>query len=98
MIIRLSDDAERDLVDGIAFYNQHGRDVATYFLDSLMDDLRSLSVVGGVHGKRYGYHCMGAKRFPFAIYHIVEGSAILVLAILDERRDPEWIARRLQRG
>ena len=98
MIVRLSDDAERDLLDGIAFYDQHGWDVGTHFFDSLMDDLRSLSVVGGMHAKRYGYHCVASKRFPFAIYYIVDGSEILVVGILDERRDPQWIARRLDRG
>ncbi len=98
MIVQISDDAERDLLDGIAFYDRHGRDVGTHFFDSLTDDLRSLSVLGGVHAVRYGYHCVGSKRFPFAIHYIVEGDDLLVVAILDERRDPQWIARRFNRG
>ena len=98
MIVKLSDDAERDLLDGVAFYDQQGRDIGDYFLDSMMSDLRSLGVVGGVHAKRYGYHCMSAKRFPYAVYYFVAGEVVSVVAILDERRDPEWIKRRLKRG
>lgn len=98
MIVTLSDDAERDLRDGIAFYDQHGREVGGYFLDSITADLRSLCVLGGVHAKRYGFHCMGAKRFPYAVYYFVAGDIVSVVAILDERRDPDWIERRLKRG
>lgn len=41
---------------------------------------------------------MPAKRFPFAIYYAVSNDTVYVVAILDERRDPEWIRRRLERG
>lgn len=77
---------------------QHGSEVGDYFLDSIGADLRSLSVLGGVHAKRYGYYCMGAKRFPYAIYYFAVGDVVSVVAILDERRDPNWIEQRLKRG
>ena len=83
---------------GVAFYDHQGSDVGDYFLDSITSDLRSLSVVGGVHAQRYGYHCMSAKRFPYAVYYFVDCEVVHVVAILDERRDPDWIERRLERG
>jgi hypothetical protein len=41
---------------------------------------------------------MAAKRFPYAIYYTVEGATVSVVAVLDERRDPEWVKSRLLRG
>lgn len=67
MIVLISDDAEMDLADGVAFYDQHGTEIGDHFSNSLLADIQSLSVVGGVHGKRFGYHCMAANRFPYAI-------------------------------
>jgi len=98
MIVQISDDAESDLADGVAFYDQHGLEVGDHFRDSILADLQSLSVFGGVHSKRFGYHCMAAKRFPYAIYYLANETTVFVVAILDERRDPEWIRRRLARG
>lgn len=95
MIVKLSDDAEQDLLDGVDFYDQQGSEVGDYFLDSMTSDLRSLSVLGGVHAKRYGYDCMGAKRFPYAVYYFILEEIVSVVAILDEIRDPDWIKQRL---
>ena len=98
MIVQLSDDAERDLVNGIAFYDARDRQAGDYFFESLTTDVRSLAVLGGVHSMLHGFHCMSASRFPFAVYYEVRSDVVLVVAILDERRDPEWIADRLRNG
>ena len=97
MIVQLSDDAERDLLMGIAFYDAGDRRAGDYFFESLTADVRSLAVLGGVHSIRYGFHCMTASRFPFAIYYAVRSEVVMV-AILDERRDPTWIVDRLKNG
>ncbi|QDV71268.1 hypothetical protein Poly24_50030 [Rosistilla carotiformis] len=98
MNVQLSGEAERDLLNGVAFYDGGDRHAGDHFLESLTTDLRSLSFLGGVHAMRHGYHCMSASRFPFAIYYAVDSGSIFVIAILDERRDPGWIANRLQLG
>lgn len=98
MIVMISDDAEVDLVDGVAFYDQHGLEIGDHFCNSLLEDVQSLSVVGGVHSQRFGYYCKAAKRFPYAIYYTIDETTVFVVAILDERRDPNWIKRRLARG
>ena len=97
MIVRISDDAEVDLAAGAAFYDQHGPDVGDHFCDSLLTDIDSLSVIGGVHSKRFGFHCMATKRFPYAIYYTMDAETVSVIAVLDERRDPKWIQQRLDR-
>lgn len=77
MNVLVSGDAERDILDGIAFYGAYGPDVGNYFYLSILADLQALSVFGGVHSKRSGYHCMPAKRFPFAIYYAVSDSTYM---------------------
>lgn len=39
---------------------------------------------------------MLSKRFPFGIYYEVEDGVAYVYAILDLRRDPLWIGKRLR--
>lgn len=65
---------------------------------STMTTAEKLAVLGGIHSKRFGCHCMPAKHFPFAIYYSMSESTVFVVAILDERRDPDWIDSRLKRG
>lgn len=98
MIVLISDDAEVDFADGVAFYDQHGPEIGDHFADSVLADVQSLSVVDGVHAQRFGFYCMAAKQFPYAIYYTIHEATVFVVAILDERRDPKWIQRRLTRG
>ncbi len=42
-----------------------------------------------------GFHRMLVKRFPFAVYYLIEDDRADIYAVLDCRRDPEWIAKRL---
>jgi len=53
--------------------------------------------------RRYGYHRMLIKRFPFAAYYEIYGSVARVVAILNMRRNPKSIRallteRRSQSG
>jgi hypothetical protein len=94
----VSREAEDDILDAIAFYDSNGKTVGDYFLRSIIADVHSLSIFGGIHSIRCGYHCMAAKRFPFAVYYSIVGQSVYVVAVLDERRSPEWILDRLKRG
>ncbi len=55
------------------------------------------TLVSGVHSRRYGFYRLLSKRFPFAVYYDVEGSAARVAAVLDMRKDPAWIRQELDR-
>ena len=59
-------------------------------------ELDSLILFAGVHPIYFGFHRMLSKRFPFGIYYEVENDAVYVYAILDLRRDPLWIRKRLR--
>ena len=66
-----------------------------YFLDCIQADVRSLKFYAGIHEMAEGFHRMLVKRFPFAVYYLIEDDRADIYAVLDCRRDPEWIAKRL---
>ncbi len=95
MEIRLLETAKEDLREGWSFYEKSAVELGDYFLDCIQADVRSLILYAGIHEMAEGYHRMLAKRFPFAVYYLIEDETIDVYAILDCRRDPEWIVKRL---
>src|ERR1019366_10442671 len=98
MRIELSDEAEQDLIDGAASYDLREPGIGNYFLDCLFSDIDSLSFAGGIHPVIHGYHRLLSKRFPFAVYYEVDGLVVRVRAVLDCRRNPAGIKRRLRQG
>ncbi len=95
MRIEILLEAEKDLVDGYAFYERQLQGLGQYFLDSLFSDLESLHLYAGIHAMHFGYHRLLAKRFPFIVYYRIQDKVIRVYAVLDCRRDPAWIRNRL---
>ena len=95
MRITILDEAEQDLIDGYRFYEANGAGLGEYFLDSIFSDIDSLQVYAGVHARHFGFHRLLARRFPYAVYYLVEKRTVRVFAILDCRRDPQRIKRRL---
>ena len=75
--------------------NRAKPELAITSLDSILSDLDSLILFAGVHPIHFGFHRMLSKRFPFGIYYEVEQDVAYVYAILDLRRDPLWIQKRL---
>jgi|SRR5579862_9649322 len=97
MKIEILDDAKEDLIAAYHFYEEQSLGLGSYFLDSLFSDIDSLLLYAGIHRSVHGsYRCL-AGRFPFAIYYRVEADVIRVRAVIDCRRDPRWIRRRLGR-
>ena len=95
MRVEILAEARDDLLAGFRFYERQARGLGKYFRDSLSGDIDSLAIHGGVHAKVFGYHRSVSKRFPFAIYYRVEENVVRVRAILDCRRNPSWIRRKL---
>jgi hypothetical protein len=96
MTVVILEDAAEDLESGAQFYESCAAGVGDYFLDSLLSDLDSLVLFAGVHPTHFQFHRMLSKRFPFAIYYEVEDDDVYVYAILDLRRDPLLIQKRLR--
>ena len=86
---------EGDLAAGREFYDSLEFGVGEYFVDSIMADADSLALFAGIHGKRFGFHRLLGKTFPFAVYYLLDSGQARVYAILDMRRDPTWIRAEL---
>ena len=96
MKIKILASASQDLIDGYRFYESQAERVGAYFLDSLYSDIDSLIISAGVHSIHFGkYHRLLSKRFPFAVYYRLENETALVYAVLDCRRRPAWIRKKL---
>jgi hypothetical protein len=94
--IVIQSSALADLADGFDFYERIEPGLGGYFLDSLYSDIDSLQLYAGIHMIQFGkYHRLLSKRFPYGIYYQVKEDTVLVRAVLDLRRDPERIKRRL---
>lgn len=96
MRIEILDEAQDDLIQGFHFYESREAGLGAYFLDCLFSDIDSLLVYGGIHQVVYGHRRCLSKRFPFAIYYSVEENVVHVHAVLDCRRNPLWIKKRLK--
>jgi len=94
--IEILPEARDDLLAGFWFYERQGRGLGAYFRDSLDRDIESLCQLGGVHSVVFGYHRKLSRRFPFAIYYRIEEDVVRIRAILDCRKRPSWIRRRLR--
>lgn len=95
MKVRVLRSALEDLASGREFYDRQEIGVGDYFFDSLFSDVDSLTLYGGIHRVKHGFHRMLARRFPYAIYYQVVENEAVVFRILDCRRNPDWIRRSL---
>jgi hypothetical protein len=62
----------------------------------LIADIESLAYYGGIHQIEHGYQRALSKRFPFCIYHSLASEVLLIVAVIDARRDPLWIRKRFE--
>ena len=95
MKINILRSAQNDLDEGYIFYEDSERGVGEYFLSSLQRDILSLKILSGVHQRVGPYYRKYASKFPHAIYYSIESDEIRIHAVIDSRRDPDWINDRL---
>jgi len=94
--IQITSDALEDLNEGFLFYEAQEEGLGEYFSDSLKSDIEGLKITGGVHRVAYKNFQRALSRiFPYAIYYTVEGQIITIWAVIDCRRNPEWISEHL---
>ncbi len=97
MKIKILNSANLDLINGYWFYEKQTKGLGIYFLDTLFSDIDSLKIYAGMHPIHFEkYHRLLSKRFPFAIYYRIEDDTVFVYAVLDCRRDPAWIRKKLK--
>jgi hypothetical protein len=95
--ISIQQSALGDLRRGFWFYEGKESGLGGYFLDSLYADIDSLILFAGIHPLHWGcFHRLLSDRFPFAVYYLIEEDAVLVVAVLDLRSDPDVHVKRLR--
>jgi plasmid stabilization system protein ParE len=97
MRIKILSVAENDLEEGHRFYESQADGLGTFFLDTLYSDIDSLAYFAGMHRVVLGYHRLLSKRFPFAVYYRVADDDATIFAVLDCRRNPSWIRKKLSK-
>ena len=97
MRIEILEEARRDLVEGFHFYENQQQGLGAYFLSNLYADIEYLKTYAGIHHKPFKpYHRQLSKKFPFGIFYTVENETVSIHAVLDLRRSPTWIRKRLR--
>jgi len=91
------EEAAQDLEIARDFYDSREFGIGIYCVDALIADLESLTLFHGVHSVHFGCHRMLATHFPYGIYYIEAPKETRVVAILDLRRDPNWIRKELNK-
>tara|TARA_R110002096_G_scaffold112163_4_gene244463 strand:- start:631 stop:930 length:300 start_codon:yes stop_codon:yes gene_type:complete len=94
--VQISEEALQDLNEGFLFYEAQQSGLGDYFVSSLRSDIERLKIAGGAHRIVYcDYHRLICHTFPFAVYYTCESDSVIIWAVIDQRRDPEWIRKHL---
>ena len=94
--ILISSDALSDLNEGFLFYEQQHQGLGDYFSTNLRSDIEELKISGGSHRVVYRQFYRSLSRaFPYGIFYTLEDEIITIYAVVDLRRDPEFIRRHL---
>lgn len=88
-------EAAEDIEQARDFYEAQQSGIGDYCADSLLADIENLALYHGIHAKHFGLYRMLADRFPFGIYYRETKTETQVIAVLDLRRDPDWIRSEL---
>ncbi len=72
MDIRLLEGAKEDLRNGWFFYEPQTTGLGDRFLNAIEADVRLLPAYAGIHLQVDGFHRILIKRFPFALYYLIE--------------------------
>jgi plasmid stabilization system protein ParE len=88
--------ARSDIEQAWLFYERGESGVGDYFESTIWSDIESLAHLHGIHARHHDYFRMIATTFPFGIYYRDGRDETEVVAVLDLRRDPKWITRRLR--
>ncbi|MFA7082907.1 MAG: type II toxin-antitoxin system RelE/ParE family toxin [Arcobacteraceae bacterium] len=73
------------------FYEKQSKGLGNYFKNSILCDIESLWLYGGIHQKSFGLHRLLSKRFPYGIYYYLNNDKAIIVAILDLRQNPKNI-------
>ncbi len=91
------EEVKGDLDDGEGFYDSQEIGIGTYFRDCIISDIESLRLYAGIHAKHFDFYRMLSTKFPYVIYYDIQDDVAIIIAVLDMRRNPVWMNRKLKR-
>ena len=95
--VQLTHEAQENLQNGYWFYDAQEAGLGNYFLGCLSSDIDALSIFAGIHVQALpGIYRTSSKRFPYSVYYQFDGETVTVIAIMDERQNPDAITRQLK--
>jgi hypothetical protein len=94
--IKLSHTAVVGLNRGYRYYERKEIGLGNYFKNTLLAEIEGLSVTAGIHRMVRGHHRMISRVFPYAIYYKFSNETADVRAVIDCRRNPDWIYKQLK--
>lgn len=101
MKLRLSQSAEKDAANAVAWYNEQRDELGDEFLDELErlfefieSGPRRYPIIGGTSPNRELRHAP-MRRFPYrVVYEVKSRDSLLVLAVVHARRHPDHWKKR----
>ncbi|MGH8548498.1 MAG: type II toxin-antitoxin system RelE/ParE family toxin [Methylococcales bacterium] len=90
--VRLRPEAERDLADAAAWYEEQRKGLGHEFLDEVATMLSSVAETPLIYAivDRNTRRAV-INRFPFGVYYRVENTTIVVIAVMHGSRNPrQW--------
>jgi plasmid stabilization system protein ParE len=91
------EEALSDLEEAKEFYERLEKGIGNYFIEGLLADLTGLEKLHGIHSRHFGCFRALSARFPFGIYYLEDREQVRVIAVLDLRRNPNWIRTEVSR-
>src|SRR5574344_149333 len=85
-----------DLKTAEEFYERQSIGLGGYFKDSIISDIESLWLYGGIHSKVFGLYRLLSKRFPYGIYYEIKEDIVIIVAVLDLRQNPINITQKIE--
>lgn len=95
--IVILEEVSTDIKVAQEFYENQNRGLGNYFKDSIISDIESLWLYGGIHAKVFGFYRLLSKIFPFGIYYDIKDETVIIVAILDLRQNPINISHKMEK-
>ena len=95
--ILISEDAFGDLNEGFLFYEAQEYGLGDYFTACLRSDIEGLKITAGIHREIQGFHRLLSRVFPHGVFYSVDNDEVTIWAVVDLRRSPDWIYKRLNK-
>lgn len=98
MMVHVRSTAKEDILQAARFYDEQEGGLGDRVTDFLEGQIMKLEATVGLHPCRRGfYQAVVAGTFPYyVIYYSLELDGVYVRAVIDHRRDPKTIRRRLR--